>query len=613
MVALAIGEGRGRVRGARMNDPIVGIDLGTTNSAVGVVDSGFPLLLADPEGRRLVPSAVCWGADGEVEVGHTALRRRALDPVVTSVKRLMGRRIGEVAEALGGLPLRDAGLGVVEIDCGAGGWVTPEQVSAEILRELKGIAEDRLGVEVRRAVITVPAYFNEAQRGATKRAGEMAGFKVERLVAEPTAAAMSYGLERLGESSRVVVYDLGGGTFDVSVLELREGVFEVLATAGDTSLGGDDFDRALAVWVRAAGGGGEPEARLLEEARRVKCELSEQEEVMFRVPFYDGDRSLEKVVSRVDLESLLEDFLQETARCCRRAMGDAGVMPGDLDAVILVGGSTRIPAVHRLVEQVFGREPDLSQHPDEAVALGAAIQAGVLSGTVQKMLLLDVTPLSLGIETLGGLMNVIIARNTTIPCKAGEMFTNARDGQERMRVRVLQGEREMAGDNWELGCVELVFAPLPRGQARVGVQFALDENGLLEVLARDVATGIDTVLEIDSAAVDVSDAKVEQMVDESVAHAWEDMKARVGAEAKLKAEELVPAVEAVLAELGGGGDSGERSAIEEALGRVKRLMEGVPGPELKEAVEDLDHATEVMAARLVEEAMTAQMLRRMEE
>ena len=590
----------------------MGIDLGTTNSAVGVVDSGFPILLADREGRRLVPSAVYFGADGKVEVGHAAMRRRAIDPVVTSVKRLMGRRPGEVGEDLAGLPLRDAGVGVVEIECGEGRRVTPEQVSAEILRRLKEIAEDRLETEVSRAVITVPAYFNEAQRSATKRAGEMAGFRVERLVAEPTAAALSYGLERLGESSRVAVYDLGGGTFDVSILELREGIFEVLATAGNTDLGGDDFDRVLASKVLGDGGSGAIGARVLEEACRVKCELSEKEEADFRLPFYEESRSLEMRVTRDEFEALLEPYLKETAACCRRALGDAGMSEGELDAVVLVGGSSRIPAVRRLVAEVFGQEPDVSQHPDEAVALGAAIQAGVLGGTVGKVLLLDVTPLSLGVETLGGLMNVIIPRNTTIPCKFGEMFTNARDGQEGMRVRVMQGEREMARDNWELGSVEVSFAPEPRGQARVGVQFSLDENGLLEVLARDVATGIDTVLAIDSAAVDVNDAEVERMVDESVAYAKEDMDARVGAEARLKAEELVPAVEEVLKAGGGGSEDEELGQIEQVLNRVKSLMERESGPELKAAVEALDHATEALAARLVEEALAKQMERRFE-
>ena len=568
-------------------------------------------MLADRGGRRLVPSAVWFGPEGEVEVGHAALRRRAVAPVVTSVKRLMGKRPGEVESVPGGLPLRDAGVGVLEIE--AGRRVTPEEVSAEILRELKRIAEDRLECEVERAVITVPAYFNEAQRAATKRAGEMAGFVVERLVAEPTAAALAYGLDRLGESSRVAVYDLGGGTFDVSLLELREGVFEVLSTAGDTALGGDDFDRALMEHVTGgAGGAVEQEGRLLEEAQRVKCALSDEEEAEFRLPFYDGDRSLERTVAREEFEALLEPWLEKTEQCCRRALADAGLMPTELDAVVLVGGSSRIPAVRDRVARVFGREPDVTQHPDEAIALGAAIQAGVLSGAVREVLLLDVTPLSLGIETLGGLMNVLIPRNTTIPCKAGEMFTNAGDGQASMRVRVLQGERELAGDNWELGSFEVGFDPAPRGQARVGVQFSLDENGMLEVLARDVATGRDTVLEIASAAVDVTDEAVERMVDESVEHALEDMNARVFAEGRMKAEDLLPAVEGALRDWGEEMEDEERERIEAARERVVVALRGEAAAELKGAVEELDGATEALAARLVERAMAERLARQLD-
>ncbi|NNM28122.1 MAG: Hsp70 family protein, partial [Akkermansiaceae bacterium] len=460
---------------------IVGIDLGTTNSAVGVVDSGFPILLADEDGRRLVPSAVWFGPHG-CEVGHAALRRRGVEPVVTSAKRLIGRRLPEAGDYP--LPLRGSDDGGIAIETGRGTTATPVEAAAEILRELKRIAEMRLGHDLTRAVITVPAYFNEGQRSATKRAGELAGWTVERLVAEPTAAALAYGLDRLGEQSRVAVFDLGGGTFDVSILSLRDGVFEVLATAGDTRLGGDDFDRALAAHVTGAEGIAPPDGdlgpRLREEAERVKRALSEDDEATFRLPFIDGVRSVERPVRRQEFEGLVAPFLDRMERCCRRAMQDAGIVPGDLDAAVLVGGSTRIPAVRDLAARVFERDPDLSQHPDEAVALGAAIQAGILGGTYRQVLLLDVTPLSLGIETFGGLMNVLIPRNTTIPCKAGEMFTNARDAQRSMQVRVLQGERELAKDNWELGSFEIGFAPAPRGKARVGVQFQLDESGLLE-------------------------------------------------------------------------------------------------------------------------------------
>jgi molecular chaperone DnaK len=586
---------------------ILGIDLGTTNSAVGAVESGFPILLADTDGRRITPSAVWFGADGSVEVGRKALRRRMVEPgrVVTSVKRLMGRRHGEEREFC--VPMErtaDGGLTVL--------GKSPEEVSAEILKELKRIAEMRLERPAGKAVITVPAYFNDAQRAATKRAGELAGLEVVRILSEPTAAALAYGLDKLGDRSRVAVYDLGGGTFDLSVLEMQDGVFQVLATRGDTRLGGDDLDLLLARHCAAdfdsldAGA----KVRLIEEAERVKCALSERESETFRAPFYDGSRSLEMEVSRADLEALAKPVIARSLTCCRQALSDAGITVAELDAVVLVGGSTRIPAVRAAVAELFGREPDLSQHPDEAVALGATIQAGVLGGTLRKMVLLDVTPLSLGVETFGGLMNVIIPRNTTIPCKAGEMFTNAASGQESMRVRVLQGEREMARDNWELGNFEVPFEPMPKGQARVGVQFRIDENGILEVLARDVKTGRDTVVEIRNAAVDVDDAAVEKMVGESVEYAFDDMAERIFTEAKLKAEELLPAVDQALAMAGELVSDDERREIGEAAEAVRgALAAGLPNP-LKAAVQRLDKATEAFAAALVERAMDEALERR---
>ena len=586
---------------------ILGIDLGTTHSAVGAVESGFPILLADEEGRRIMPSAVWFGADGSVEAGRKALRRRSVEPgrVVTSVKRLMGRRHGEEREFC--VPMeRAADGGVTVLDR------TPEEVSAEILKELKRIAEMRLERPAGKAVITVPAYFNDAQRAATKRAGELAGLEVVRILSEPTAAALAYGLDKLGDRSRVAVYDLGGGTFDLSVLEMQDGVFQVLATRGDTRLGGDDLDAALARHCAADFDTLDDAAkiRLTAEAERVKCALSERESETFRAPFYDGSRSLEVEVTRADLEALAKPLIARSLTCCRQALSDAGIAAAELDAVVLVGGSTRIPAVRAAVAELFGREPDLSQHPDEAVALGATIQAGVLGGSLRKMVLLDVTPLSLGVETFGGLMNVIIPRNTTIPCKAGEMFTNAAAGQTSMRVRVLQGEREMARDNWELGNFEVPFEPMPKGQARVGVQFRIDENGILEVLARDVKTGRDTVVEIRNAAVDVDDAAVEKMVGESVEHAFDDMAERIFTEAKLKAEELLPAVDQALAIAAGLVSEDERREIGEAAEAVREaLAAGLPNP-LKAAVQRLDKATETLAAALVERAMEEALERR---
>lgn len=575
-----------------MNDIIVGIDLGTTNSAIGVVDSGFPLLLADDEGKRIMPSAVWYGVDGEIEVGRKALRRRPIEcsRVITSVKRLMGRELtAEESESLGGK--------------------TAEEVSAEILRDLKRRAEWRLGQVLTKAVITVPAYFHDGQRNATKRAGELAGWEVVRILNEPTAAALSYGLDQLGERARVAVYDLGGGTFDLSILEMQDGVFQVLATHGDTQLGGDDLDRVLAekmcsmAGIVAASVGHDAWIRWRVEAERVKCALSERELETFAMPFFDGANSFSREVTRVEFSEWIQPWIARTISCCRRALSDARLLPNEIDALVLVGGSSRIPAVRSAVESLFGRLADLSQHPDEAIALGATIQAGVISGAMKHMVLLDVTPLSLGIETLGGLMNVLIPRNTTIPCKAGEMFTNAVHEQKAMRVRVLQGEREMARDNWELGRVDVPFEPAAKGQARIGVQFRIDENGILEVLARDVKSGIDQVLTIHSSAVDVSDESVEKMVGESVEHAFSDMAERVFTEAKLKAEELLPAVEQAL-ELGRQWLSEEEiNAIEISSAEVRQALLQKEPNSLKAAVQRLDDVTEALAAKIVQLAM----------
>ncbi|MEJ6643378.1 MAG: Hsp70 family protein [Akkermansiaceae bacterium] len=571
----------------------MGIDLGTTQSAVAVVDSGFPILLADGDGSTLTPSAVWYGQDGALEVGRAALRRSGVEPVVISVKSLMGRRPSETDGIL------TAG-GKIQTKRGE---VTPEDVSAEILKKLKEVAEMRLETQVTKAVITVPAYFHDGQRAATKRAGELAGLEVVRILSEPTAAALSYGLDRLQENSRVAVFDLGGGTFDVSILEMREGVFEVSATAGDTKLGGDDFDTLLARKAAAIlsfdfeGGDTLEKVRWVDEARRSKHALSDDESVTFRMPFTG-----EAEISRSDFASLMGPFLDRMESCCRRAMLDAGVEASDLAAVVMVGGSSRIPMVKERVSAVFGRDPDLSQHPDEAIARGAAIQAGILAGTVREVLLLDVTPLSLGIETMGGLMNVLISRNTTIPCKAGEMFTNAVEGQRSMKVTVLQGERELAADNWKLGSFEVEFEPDRRGQARVGVEFRIDADGILSVLARDVATGRDTVIEVGSAAVDVHEAKVEQMVSESIEFAFEDMNARVFEEARLKAEELLPAVKVALEQAGEFLAPAELVKIRASRDGVLVALESKQAQTLKSAVEALDQSTETLAAILVERA-----------
>ncbi|MBK8095275.1 MAG: Hsp70 family protein [Verrucomicrobiaceae bacterium] len=564
------------------SDLILGIDLGTTNSLVGVVDSGFPILLADEHGSRSTPSAVSFGS--EIIVGAAALRQRALRPqsTVTSVKRLIGRRGGES----GWQPHYDLkSLGVTAVE-----------VSAEILKKLKNIAERALEQKVSRAVITVPAFFNDAQRAATKKAGELAGLSVERILSEPTAAALAYGLDKLGEHQKVAVYDLGGGTFDISVLEMREGVFQVLATAGDTQLGGDDLDRALADFIAQRLNLPPDDMRVLEAAEAAKKRLSSDESTEF-----DG-----LTITRADLEKIAKPWLERTRVHCLRALSDAGVKAGDLDEVILVGGSTRMPLVREFVAQLFGKAPNTTQNPDEAIALGATIQAGILSGSLRQVLLLDVTPLSLGIETFGGLMNIIIPRNTTIPAKAGEMFTNAVANQDLMLIRILQGERELAKDNWELGRIEVPFPAGPKGSARVGVQFSLDADGILHVLARDTATGTDTTLEIRGTAIDVEDERVEQMISESVEYAFEDMNERVWTEARMKAEELLPAVDAALEQL---GDSAE---VRACAAEVRRILDA---PEhdaraLKAATQQLDDATQTLAVMLIDRAMEESLARR---
>ena len=550
---------------------IVGIDLGTTNSLIGVMESGIPVLFADGAGRRLTPSAVWFPSSEEPVAGERALEHPG--EAVVSIKRLMGRRVGEegVEGAVVGKPGEPVRLRA------GGRSVSPEEVSAVILRKLKGDAELALGEPVTRAVITVPAYFNDGQRAATKRAGELAGLTVERLLAEPTAAALAYGLDRLDERSRIAVFDLGGGTFDISVLELRGGVFHVLATNGDTRLGGDDLDRAVAGKFGISVG----------EAERARKETTAGGPSRF---------------SRAEIEDVCLPIVERTRRHCLRSLHDAKLEATDLDRVILVGGATRMPLVRRFVKSVFGRAPDTSQHPDEAVALGAVIQAGILEGSVQEMTLLDVTPLSLGIETLGGMMNVLIARNSTIPCKAGEMFTNAAANQSSMRITVLQGEREMARDNWKLGEFEIPFTPAPRGQARVGVQFEIDANGLLQVLARDIATGLDTRVEMAS-AVDVSDGAVEQMLADSLEHAYEDMDARAFAEASVKAEEMLPAIESALDQLGGEVPAAERSAIAELVEKARAARTSGSLSAMKSALDDLDRITEPLAARLIESLM----------
>ncbi len=592
------------------DDYILGIDLGTTNSLVGVVDSGFPILLADAEGSRSTPSAVHYGRTGTPVVGASALRQRVLDPArtVTSVKRLIGRREGE-GEWRPPYDLRALKTNAVE-------------VSAEILKHLRTVAELAMQTTITRTVITVPAFFNDAQRNATKRAGELAGLTVERILAEPTAAALAYGLDKMGEQKKIAVFDLGGGTFDVSILEMRDGVFQVLATAGDTELGGDDIDRLLAqhLWETSEQGKTvwfeqlppEVRVRLVTAAEEAKKKLSSETMARIELPFLWRGQSLAMELDRADLEKLAGPWAERTRKHCWRAMTDAKVRPEDLDEVLLVGGSTRMPLVRRIAQDIFAREPNVSQNPDEAIARGAVIQAGMLTGALRQVILLDVTPLSLGIETFGGLMNVIIPRNTTIPCKAGEMFTNAVANQETMLVRVLQGERELAKDNWELGRVEVPFPAGPKGSARVGVQYSIDADGILQVLARDTAKNHDVVLAIQNTAVDVDDEKVEAMISESVEHAFDDMNERIWTEALLKAEELLPAVDEALAQLGAEVDPADARRIQDCASQVRALLnsEMHDARALKQANAELDDATQTLAVLLMDQAMEEALARK---
>jgi len=590
-----------------MNE-IVGIDLGTTNSLIGVMEAGFPILIADKNGARLTPSVVHVSPEGTPLVGQPALRMRALQPAQTiySIKRFMGVRGDELREGDADVSynLERATGKPIRIIANERKY-SPEEISALILTKLKADAEKALGHPVSRVVITVPAYFNDAQRNATKHAGELAGFRVERIVNEPTAAALAYGLDKLQSRSKIAVFDLGGGTFDISILELNNGVFEVLSTNGNTRLGGDDIDNALMAHLRAKGfSADKPEsvARLREAATDAKHRLSTAESTRIEIPFLEGGQNFQAELTRNELERLSRPIIERTRAHCLRSLADAKVTGADLDEIILVGGMTRMPLVQKTVAEIFDREPNTSENPDEAVAVGATIQAGILSGAVRDVVLLDVTPLSLGIETFGGLMNVIIPRNSTIPIKAGEMFTTAVNQQRSMSIKVLQGEREMARDNWSLGQFEIEFEAGPKGVARVGVQFEIDASGILHVLARDTKTGTERIVEINS-AVDVSDEAVEAMISESLEHAFDDMGERVWTETKLKAEEMLSAVDAAFAQMGGAIDPTEKEKILRAATQVRETLQTHDARRLQAANRMLDEATQELAAAIVEKAM----------
>ena len=589
---------------------IVGIDLGTTNSLIAIVDSGIPYVIADRDGQRLTPSVVHFSKPGAAPVvGHLANRVRAAQPEHTfySTKRFIGRRGSDIAreELNVSYAVRAEGSGPVRLPLHGRDW-SPEEIAAEVLKKLKEEAEESTGETISRAVITVPAYFNDAQRNATIRAGELAGLQVERIVNEPTAAALAYGLDKLKEESRIAVYDLGGGTFDLSILQMSKGMFQVLATSGNTRLGGDDLDRALTEFlmteISRAGGPDltrpDPSikpmiARIREVAEQSKIRLSTESEIQVQLPFLTTEFSFEISLTRSVLEDLSRPIIEKTRTHCLRSLSDARLEAKDLNQIILVGGQTRMPLVRRMVSEWFGctefsetrgdlrlgdnfhraTGPQLntSQNPDEAIAIGAAIQAEILSGGFKNLLLLDVTPLSLGLETFGGLMNVIIPRNTTIPTKAGELFTTTVDNQPNMRIHVLQGERERAKDNWSLGDFLLEFERAPKGVPRVGVQFEIDANGILHALARDVKTGHQKIVGM-SSAVDVADEDVQRMVEESVEHAFDDLKARQWIEAKLRSGETLTATRKTMAEYDNDLDADYRKQLYAAMEVVETIL-----------------------------------------
>jgi len=571
---------------------IIGIDLGTTNSCVAVMEGGEPKVIPNEEGGRTTPSIVAFTKNGERLVGQVAKRQAITNPenTIYSIKRFMGRRFDEVTDEMKMVPYKVVKQGDHIAVVAQGKEYTPPEISAMILQKLKKAAEDYLGQTVTEAVITVPAYFNDAQRQATKDAGKIAGLDVKRIVNEPTAAALAYGLDKKKDET-IAVYDFGGGTFDISILEVGEGVIEVKSTNGDTHLGGDNLDQRIVDWLIAefkqesgldltSKGNEMALQRLKDAAERAKIELSTAQETEINLPFITADASgpkhLVRKLTRAKLESLVDDLLQKSVGPCKQAMKDAGVDASKIDEVVLVGGQTRMPAIQKLVKDLFGKEPHKGVNPDEVVAIGAAVQAGVLAGDVKDLLLLDVTPLTLSIETMGGVATAMIPRNTTIPTKKTETFSTAADNQTEVEVHVMQGERPMASGNRTLGKFKLGGIPLaPRGMPQIEVTFDIDANGILNVTAKDNATGKDQKITITSSS-GLSKDEVERMAKDAEAHAAEDKEQRETIEARNNLDSMVYNVEKMLKEAGDKVSSSDKSDVESALEDAKKTLAGTP-------------------------------------